>query len=197
MNAASRSSACPGTGSGSRPPIPCGDHDRRSSGRRVPASPSPGRPVGHAGGCAMAPMGEHPWTDAGPFGDAPGIRADRGRRLSGERGSATVWMITVITVIWAVATAVVAAGMARVARHRAQSAADLSALAGAAWAFSRPALACTHAKEIADANGVVLESCAISEGIAEVAVSLRFTLPIAGARSVRATARAGPVTVQR
>ena len=197
MSAAVRFPACPGTGSGRRPPVPHGDRGRRSSGRSVPASPSTGRYAGRAAGCATTPIGEHPWTGAGLLGNAPGIRADRGRRHSGERGSATVWMITVITVIWALATAVVATGMVRVARHRAQSGADLSALAAAAWAFRRPALACRHAREIASANGVVLESCALSEGIAEVAVAFRFTLPIAGAQRVTATARAGPVAAQR
>ncbi|MCG5215233.1 flp pilus-assembly TadE/G-like family protein [Streptosporangium sp. KLBMP 9127] len=84
-------------------------------------------------------------------------------------------------------------GMARVARHRAQSAADLSALAAARQSMSGSEYACGQAKSLAASNGAVLERCSIEGVIAEVRVSVSLTLPGIGARQVVSRARAGPV----
>lgn len=111
-----------------------------------------------------------------------------------ERGSATVWTVVITALVWMTALVVVQAGVGRVARHRVQSAADLSALAAASWAFAAPEQACERARKIAAANGTRLESCLLAGGIADVAVSVDLTLLFAGSRTVRAVARAGPVS---
>ena len=54
-----------------------------------------------------------------------------GRRPTGERGSATVWVLALAAVLATVGAAVVLVGAAVVARHRATTAADLAALAAA------------------------------------------------------------------
>ena len=58
----------------------------------------------------------------------------RRRVVADERGSATVWVLALSGVLAAVGVAGVLIGAAVVARHRATSAADLSALAAAGQA---------------------------------------------------------------
>ncbi|MCT9932490.1 flp pilus-assembly TadE/G-like family protein [Planotetraspora sp. A-T 1434] len=108
-----------------------------------------------------------------------------------ERGSATVWMVAVMAMIWAMTMAVVLVGAARVARHRAENAADLSALAAAARAFSAPRDACARAETVAAANGARVDFCSVVGGTVSVSVSVRF-----GFHTASATARAGPVTAE-
>ncbi|MFC7645913.1 Rv3654c family TadE-like protein [Streptosporangium lutulentum] len=103
---------------------------------------------------------------------AAGDRAER------ERGSATIWMVGLMTLIFVVATAVAFAGMARVARHRAQSAADLSALAAARLAFADPNRGCAEASTLAVGNGAKITRCSIDGGgIAAIQVAVRFCYP--------------------
>ena len=111
----------------------------------------------------------------------------------GDKGSATVWTIAIMAVVWITTMAVVDVGVARVARHRAQSAADLSALAAAARAAAALEDACARARAVAIANGARVQQCSISDGIAAVSVSVRFALPVFGSRTAVAVARAGPV----
>lgn len=114
--------------------------------------------------------------------------------LRAERGSATVWAVLIVALIWMAALVVVQAGVGRVARHRVQSAADLSALAAASWAFAAPEQACERARKIAAANGARVESCSLSGGTAGVSVSMELTLLLIGNRTLLGTARAGPVS---
>jgi secretion/DNA translocation related TadE-like protein len=86
-----------------------------------------------------------------------------------------------------------AVGAARVGRHRAQVAADLGALAGAAKAFEGQDAACAAAARFVAANAGRMSSCEV-DGLeivvqAEVEVS---GLP-GPARTASAAARAGPV----
>jgi secretion/DNA translocation related TadE-like protein len=119
-----------------------------------------------------------------------------GKRAGRERGSATIWMVGFMALIFAVAAAVTFAGMARVARHRAQSAADLSALAAARLAFADPARGCTEASSLAVGNGAKVTHCSIDgDGIAGIRVAMRFSLPVTGEVTVTAEARAGPVHI--
>ncbi|MDF5754871.1 Rv3654c family TadE-like protein [Spongiactinospora sp. TRM90649] len=110
-----------------------------------------------------------------------------------ERGAATLWGVAFAGVLMAMAMAIVYVGMARVARHRAQSAADLSALAAARLSVHGPERACARAGLSASANHAVLERCSVEGMIAEVQVSVRFALPGVGERRVMSRARAGPV----
>ncbi|WP_197042511.1 Rv3654c family TadE-like protein [Microbispora rosea] len=112
---------------------------------------------------------------------------------SRERGSATIWTIALMTAVWAMAMVVVQVGVARVARHRAQSAADLGALGAARVALAVPDEACRRAGAITVANGASLRSCSLSGGVAEVAVTVRFVVPLLGPATATASASAGPV----
>jgi secretion/DNA translocation related TadE-like protein len=80
-------------------------------------------------------------------------------------------------------------GAAVVARHRAQAAADLAALAAAARVPAGAESACTQATVIVDAMGAALTGCAIEDLDAVITTEV-------GARGwgrARAVARAGPV----
>ncbi|MEU7003703.1 Rv3654c family TadE-like protein [Nonomuraea sp. NPDC046570] len=112
-----------------------------------------------------------------------------------DRGSATIWCVAVMGLVLMVGMTFAIVGAARVAHHRAQSAADLSALAAARRAFADPVEACAHAATLAQANGAVLLECAIIEPVAEVTTSVSFALPGLGTRAVTGHARAGPAEI--
>ncbi len=84
-------------------------------------------------------------------------------------------------------------GSAVVARHRAQAAADLAALAGAARLPSGAAAACARATAVARAMRADDVRCEVDglDVVVTVAVAVRAT-PV-GAGPARAAARAGPV----
>ncbi len=94
--------------------------------------------------------------------------------------------------LMAVATSLATAGSVRVARHKVNDAADLSALAAARLAVADPEEACTRAAALASANGVELVKCAINDEVADVWTSLAITVPLLGKRTVTGRARAGP-----
>jgi secretion/DNA translocation related TadE-like protein len=80
-------------------------------------------------------------------------------------------------------------GSVVVARHRAQAAADLAALAAAARLPSGAAAACARATAIARAMRVTDAHCEVHD--LDVIVTVRVAILFAGA--ARAAARAGPV----
>jgi secretion/DNA translocation related TadE-like protein len=104
-----------------------------------------------------------------------------------------VWLLAVGLVLLAAGLAGAAVGAAHVARHRAQSAADLAALAGAARAIEGSSAACARATELATANGARLTRCEL-DGL-DLTVAVEVTpAPVTGLdRAATATARAGPV----
>ncbi|GII02187.1 hypothetical protein Pta02_41950 [Planobispora takensis] len=105
-------------------------------------------------------------------------------------------MIGLIAVISTVVLAVTFAGAARVIRHRAQTAADLGALAAARLAFADPDAGCAEAASLAVTNGARLTRCVVGDGgVATVRVTVSFTLPVVGVGEVVAHARAGPVHI--
>lgn len=120
-------------------------------------------------------------------------RRPAGGGTARERGSATIWTVALMAVVWAVTMVVVQVGTARVARHRAQSAADLGALAAARWALADPSGTCARAEAITEANGALMRSCSVTGGVAEISVAIRFTVPLLGPETAVASARAGPV----
>jgi secretion/DNA translocation related TadE-like protein len=115
-----------------------------------------------------------------------------GARAGREKGSATIWVISLTALVWFVAGILLAAGSSRVARHRAQAAADLSALAGAVHALAAPARACREARALATANHAALTRCDVHTGVIQVRVVVRSHLPVLGPKIVTADARAGP-----
>lgn len=87
--------------------------------------------------------------------------------------------------------AVTALGSAVIARHRAQSAADLAALAAAATVGSGTQQACAAATSVAAAVSTRLLECAVHD--LDVVVTVAADTGLRGWRA-QARARAGPTT---
>lgn len=116
------------------------------------------------------------------------------RLIDEDRGSATVvgaWAIAALTLVLA---GVVYFGAATIARHSAQSTADLSALAGAGAHLAGDD-ACTRAAEVArrQPNGPRLIRCGVVDDDVTVDVGVPVVLGRWGVREAVASARAGPV----
>jgi secretion/DNA translocation related TadE-like protein len=111
-----------------------------------------------------------------------------------DRGSGTVLALALSLLIGLGATAGVARGLAVAARHRANAAADLAALAGAAAALDGPGGACTEAGRVARANGGRLDRCVVTGEVVEVRVARALALGRLGQWTAVGRARAGPVT---
>ncbi|EGD55061.1 hypothetical protein SCNU_11046 [Gordonia neofelifaecis NRRL B-59395] len=86
-------------------------------------------------------------------------------------------------------------GAAVVARHRAQSAADLAALAGAAAESSGQGDGCGEARRLAarQEGAPRVVGCSVDGGDVQVRVAVRISLGRYGIRDAVAAARAGPV----
>ncbi|WP_160150302.1 Rv3654c family TadE-like protein [Nonomuraea solani] len=109
-----------------------------------------------------------------------------------DRGSATLWGVAFMSLLMALATTVATVGSVRIARHRVNSAADLSALAAARSAVIDPEAACAKAGKLAARNGVELTECKITNDIADVWMALSISLPLLGSRTITGRSRAGP-----
>ena len=81
-------------------------------------------------------------------------------------------------------------GAAVVARHRAQAAADLAALAAAAGLPAGPETACTQANAVARAMRVSTADCVVDD--LDVVVTIEASLAVGRWGNARAAARAGP-----
>lgn len=124
------------------------------------------------------------------------------RMNSRDDGSATIWLLALAVVMWAAAAGAIATTAAVSDRHRAASAADLAALAGAQTLangdVSAPAdTACAVVRSVASANDARVVGCVVTGAVVDVVVAT----PVSGlARlaspesSVRAHARAGPAS---
>jgi secretion/DNA translocation related TadE-like protein len=102
-------------------------------------------------------------------------------------------VLAVGLVLVAAGIAGAAVGSARIGRHRAQAAADLGALAGAARAIEGSEAACGEAARFVAANSGWVTSCEV-QGL-EIVVRTEVTItPLPGlTRRAQAAARAGPV----
>jgi secretion/DNA translocation related TadE-like protein len=81
-------------------------------------------------------------------------------------------------------------GAAVVARHRAQAAADLAALAAAARVAAGPETACAQATAVAREMRGRTTDCAVDD--LDVLVTIEVRVAVGGWSSARAAARAGP-----
>ncbi|MFC3999953.1 Rv3654c family TadE-like protein [Nocardiopsis sediminis] len=107
-----------------------------------------------------------------------------------DRGSGTVWTLVLCMIVWFTALAVLVVAGVRADRHRAATAADLAAVAGARDAAHGSRLACATAREVAAANDARLTSCTVTGLILHTEVSTPTrTWP----GNVTARAAAGPV----
>jgi secretion/DNA translocation related TadE-like protein len=102
----------------------------------------------------------------------------------------SLYALGVGLVFVAAGTVVAAEGAHLVAREQARTAADLGALAGAAYAVRGGAAACARAAEIVRANGATVTACRL-DGLD----LLLDVTAVTGAGAAEATARAGPVRV--
>lgn len=120
-----------------------------------------------------------------------GSRAIR-RAVAAERGSATVWVLALVAVVWTLSMAMFCVGQVLGARHRAAAAADLSALAAAEQALWGRDRACGAAVEVATAQGARLSGCAVTGLVADVAVEVPLRGLLGHFPPASARARAGP-----
>lgn len=102
-----------------------------------------------------------------------------------------------VAVLTSVAVGGVWIGAAVVARHRAQTAADLAALAAAGRLPAGPEAACREARALAEAMRVTLADCTI-DGL-DVVVITSVRVGVGGGwadEPARAAARAGPAAAR-
>lgn len=108
-------------------------------------------------------------------------------------GASTIWVLAAMSLVLLVGLVAVFVGSACVARHRAESAADLAALAGAARSAAGGTDGCARAAGIAAANGARLSSCLVIGGDVLVTVHVAPVGLPEHLGDARAQARAGPV----
>lgn len=142
-----------------------------------------------SGGCGSGDRGS---SDRG-LGDR-----GSGDRGSGDRGSGTVLALTVVMLAGLLLVMVSAVGQAVLARHRAQAAADLAALAAASaqptgGTAPGSADACSEAARVASANGARLAGCrAGADVVVRVRVGPSGSGPLPALAPAEGSARAGP-----
>ena len=98
-----------------------------------------------------------------------------------------------MTVLLAITAGGVYVGSAVIARHRAQAAADLAALAAAQHLADGTGAACSQASAVARAMRTAVTECAVEDLDVVVAIDAAVSLGRIGVGPARATARAGPV----
>ena len=126
-----------------------------------------------------------------------GHRAGRPARASGperaDRGAASIFVLAVGLVTVSVGMAGTAVVAARTAKHQAQIAADLGALAGARHAVEGRAVACAEAARLVAANGGRMAQCTLSGLEIVIRAEVVVTLVVGGTWSAARSARGGPV----
>lgn len=111
-----------------------------------------------------------------------------------DRGSASLLVLAVVLMATLGAWAVITVGSAAVARHRAESAADLAALAGADVLLGRAAgEPCRAADRVARRARAALVGCLVGPATVTVEVEVRPAGPVARVGPARARSRAGPI----
>ena len=144
-------------------------------------------------------------TEVLPFGSGsacagPGQRTGRRPRRggcavsvpAGERGSATVLVLALSTVVVLVGAVLATLGSVGVARHRAASVADLAALAAASRALQGPGPACEAARQVATSADATLTDCRLVGAVADVTAEIRPPGRVGNFGTATARARAGP-----
>jgi secretion/DNA translocation related TadE-like protein len=105
-----------------------------------------------------------------------------------DSGAATVWAACVIAALMALGVALMAVGAVASARHRANSAADLAALAAAAYGPWGEEYACGQASWVVDQMNLRLSECRMTGWTVRVEVAAA----ISGLGRITARAKAGP-----
>ncbi|MET9203371.1 Rv3654c family TadE-like protein [Gordonia sp. NPDC003585] len=117
------------------------------------------------------------------------------RFLADDRGNATILAAFAIAALTSIIVLVLYLGAAVVARHRAQSAADLAALAAAIAHAGADGEPCAAARDLASAQRppAVLAECRLDGDDVVVRARIPVELGGLGIRDATAQARAGPV----
>ena len=116
-----------------------------------------------------------------------------GARAGPDAGLATVWAAGAVAVLVGAVMIGLHIGAAVLARHRAESAADLAALAAARLAAEGTERACGRAGEIATAAGTRVVLCRLSGWEALIEVEAPVGIALTGPGTAAGRARAGPV----
>lgn len=108
-----------------------------------------------------------------------------------DRGSVTVLAAFMVAALVSTSVGGVHIAAAVLAQHRAQSAADLSVLAAAAWLPRGPSSACDGAQRVSGEMGAVLRRCDVER----LDVQVTVTVEVGGlvGSEAQASARAGPM----
>ncbi len=112
-------------------------------------------------------------------------------RRSPEGGFSTVATLGLVSALIGFTALVLAVGVLRVARHRAEAAADLAALAAAHHALEGEVRACAAAARTAGAQHAAVDRCILDGLDAVVVVSLPLPGRLEPFGPVRGRARAG------
>ncbi|GGM05321.1 Rv3654c family TadE-like protein [Nakamurella endophytica] len=121
------------------------------------------------------------------------VRVRSDRCLPSDAGVATIPAAVAMTVLIALTGVLVHLGAAAIARHRAEAAADLGALAGAAKVLDGAAAACSAASALVARNGARLVECDLQGWDVVVRAEAAAAVGVLSA-TVVGRARAGPVT---
>ena len=114
------------------------------------------------------------------------------RVVADERGSATVVGACVVAALAGLVVLVVYVGAAVSARHQAQSAADLGALAAAQALALGGVDPCGRAEVITRRMSAGVVSCTVDGSDVVLTVAVGVEVGVFGQRQARAVARAGP-----
>jgi secretion/DNA translocation related TadE-like protein len=112
--------------------------------------------------------------------------------MTGDRGAATVLSAVLSIALLALLWFVLQLGAVTIARHRAEGAADLAALAAAVHAPQGQQFACERANRVASGMRAELAECRMDGW--DALVTVRTGLPefVLGGQNASARARAGP-----
>lgn len=123
-----------------------------------------------------------------PIAARPGWRRSPGGLVMDDRGLATVWTAWAVAALAGLLALSMGLAAVTVARHRADGAADLSALAAAAYVPWGEEYACGLARWVSERMAVRLVECQVSGWV----VSVRVGAAVSGLGEVIGRARAGP-----
>lgn len=118
-------------------------------------------------------------------------RGGAGRDRTADVGIATLWGLTIMGILLLLAAVSAAVVSLIGARHQAEAAADLAALAGAQAAVDGED-ACEAARRIAAANDGLLTRCRVASQIVEVRVDVHGPPLLGTTWTLAGRARAGP-----
>ncbi|WP_228783580.1 Rv3654c family TadE-like protein [Nocardia cyriacigeorgica] len=125
------------------------------------------------------------------------VQVGKSMPMRGEAGAATVFTALALAALLGMTVLVGQVGAGVVARHRAQAAADLAALAAAGALVYGEGDACKEGGEVARRMRMTIRGCEVVEWDVVVTVEGKVPMGLLGDRTVRALARAGPVEEQR